>query len=86
MKARILNICLAVLLIAVGYVWGNRSLVRVDAQEVPAYVSGRTFNAPRAWGRLVGGNDKALIFEDSLGVIRVVNAFGAQVEETLNRQ
>jgi hypothetical protein len=78
MKARTINICLAVLLIAASYVWGNRSVVHADAF--------RTYTAPKGWGHLVGGNDKALVFEDSAGVIRIVNPFEAQVMETVNRQ
>ena len=76
MKVRALNICLAVLLIGAGYVWGNRSVVH--ARPI--------LNAPKAWGHLVGGTADSLIFEDSSGTIRVVNPNGVEIEFQVSRQ
>lgn len=76
MKPRILNICFAVLLIAAGYVWGNRSVVH--ARPIT--------NAPKAWGHLVGGDVQGLIFEDSSGSIRIVNPNGGEIVYQMNRQ
>jgi len=81
MKARILNICLAVLLIAAGYVWGNRSVVHAQYSS-----AGPAGPLPKAWGHLVGGMENSLIFEDSDGVIRVVSPLDGQVMYKLNRQ
>ena len=84
MKTRILNICLAALLVAAGYVWGNRSVVH--AGTASTVLPGRIFTVPKAWGHVVGGTGEVLIFEDSDGVIRTVNSFGGDVREQLNRQ
>ena len=79
MKARILNICLAVLLFTAGYVWGNRQVVHAQ--------SSTTHTVPKAWGHLVGGTENVLIFEDSDGVIRLMNPnYDAGVFNILNRQ
>ena len=79
MKTRVLNICLAVLLIAAGYVWGNHSVVHAQ-QHTPA-------NVPKAWGHVVGGTaETSLLFEDSDGVIRFVNAYNGNIVLQVNRQ
>jgi len=78
MKTRILTICLAVLLVAAGYVWGNRSVVH--AQGASAVV-------PKAWGHAVGVEPNAgLFFEDSDGVVRFVNSYNGHLLRQLNRQ
>ena len=75
MKTRVLNVSLAVLLIAGGYVWGNRSVVHAM----------RIAPAPKAWGHLVGGNVQGLIFEDSTGYIRIVNPNDGEIVYQMNR-
>jgi len=86
MKARILNICLAVLLVAAGYLWGNRSVVHARTESTSTLPPGRISTVPKAWGHVVGGSGDVVIFEDSDGVVRTVNAFGGDQREQLNRQ
>lgn len=69
MKIRILNICLAVLLIAVGYVWGNHATAIVHAQM--------RVNIPKAYGKIIGTPAGFIVLEDETGVIRVVEINGS---------
>jgi len=79
MKTRILNICLAMLLIAAGYVWGNRLVVHAGpASTLPP---GRVSTVPMSWGHVVGGSGDVLIFEGSDGVIRTVNSLGGDLRD-----
>ncbi|HMH13499.1 MAG TPA: hypothetical protein VK578_10360 [Edaphobacter sp.] len=77
MKVRILNICVAALLIAAGFVWGNRSVVL--AQQHTSVV-------PKTWGHAVGGAANILIFEDADGVIRFVNPNNGEMTIQVNRK
>lgn len=77
MKARILNICLAVLLIAAGYVWGNRSVVHASAS---------ISTIPKAWGHAVGATENLLILEDANGTDRFVNAYTGQILIQVDRK
>ena len=70
MKARILIICVAVLLIAAGYVWGNRSIPVVHAQA--------NVTVPKVWGHVVTATATGqLIFEDASGTVRWVSSDGS---------
>lgn len=77
MKTRIVNICMALLLIAAGFVWGNRSVVL--AQQ-------HTSAVPKAWGHAVGGAANILIFEDADGVVRFVNPNNGEMTIQVNRK
>jgi hypothetical protein len=77
MKARILNICLAVLLIAAGYVWGNRSVVHASA-SISA--------VPMVWGHTVGAAENLLILEDANGTVRFVNPYNGEILIQVNRK
>jgi hypothetical protein len=78
MKARILNICLAIALIAAGYMWGHSSATVVHAQT-------RNSTIPKAWGRVVGTIASALVLEDSSGTIRVVRSDTGHLEVQVAR-
>jgi hypothetical protein len=77
MKARMVNICVAIVLIAAGFVWGNRSVVL--AQQ-------RTSVVPKAWGHAVGGAANILIFEDADGTVRFVNPNNGEITTQVNRK
>jgi hypothetical protein len=77
MKARILNICLAVFLIAAGYVWGSRSLVH--AQEHASAI-------PKVWGHAVGGAANLLIVESEDGIVRFVNPNNGEATIVVTRK
>jgi hypothetical protein len=77
MKTRILNICLMVLLIAAGYVWGNRSVVHASAS---------ISTVPTVWGHTVGGAENLLILEDANGTIRFVNPYNGEILIQVNRK
>jgi hypothetical protein len=77
MKTRILSVCLAVILIAAGYVWGNRSVVH--AQQ-------HTSTVPKAWGHAVGGAANLVIFEDADGTVRFVNPNNGEMAIQVNRK
>jgi len=78
MKTWVVRIGVAVVLILVGYVGGHYKGTIVHAQQY-------TPTIPKAWGRCVGGGVPFLIFEDSAGTIRVVQANTGEVAVQANR-
>jgi hypothetical protein len=66
MKARLLRMVVAVALIAGGYIWGSYSATPVHAQGTNAI--------PKAWGGVVGVMPGMIVFEDTAGTLRLVQA------------
>jgi hypothetical protein len=78
MKALILNVCIAVMFITAGYLWGSRSTPVVHAQQ-----AGKSI--PKAFGKVIGTMGGEFVFEDSSGTIRLVETVGPQVTQTYTR-
>ena len=73
MKVRILQICLAVFLLAAGYLLGSYSPKVVHAQGAPSIPWSDAPSIPKSYGKLVNGSGELLYFEDLTGTIRVVD-------------
>jgi hypothetical protein len=78
MKRQILNICLAITLMFVGYMWGHHTAPVVHAQGAKAGV-------PKAWGRVVGTLSNLLVLEDSTETIRIIDPDTGALIGQLNR-
>ena len=73
MKKRILDICIAVALVAGGYILGHHDLITVVHAQTDTITHGDRFfesTAPKSWGRVVGVAGLQLVFEDANGTIR----------------
>jgi hypothetical protein len=65
MKTQMLRICLGVFLLLSGYLAGGYSRNQVRAQT--------TTVIPKSYGKIVGATANLLVFEDSVGTLRLVD-------------
>ena len=74
MKTRIVNVCIAIALVAGGYALGRHDwpgVVLAQANDVAREDHYVEAAAPKGWGHVVGTDNGALVFEDGNGIIRI---------------
>ena len=76
-RAIAIRVVALVLVFLVGYSAGRHKIAVVRAEG--------PFTVPKSWGRCVGGMMGGLVFEDSSGVIRIVDMHNGEMEIQINR-
>ena len=80
MRRWILRIMMALVLLAIGYTWGHRSVPVVHAQQTTTNLT-----VPKAWGPVIGTMTGVLVLQDHNGVIRLVAADTGRLAEVITR-
>ena len=78
-KRFLLQLLLAVVVFATGWYVGQSKTATVYAQ------SQKQLTIPKSWGTVKGSLETRLIFEDSNGIIRLVNHFTGEASIVINR-